>query len=59
MILLQDSPYRGVLFIRKAERTLKTPNDPCLAAAEFLDNEYKEENVEIIAWMTVKVVDRI
>ncbi len=30
------------------------PDDPCLAAAEFLDNEYKEENVEIIAWMTVK-----
>lgn len=30
------------------------PTDPCLAAAEFLDEEYKEENVEIIAWMTVK-----
>ena len=30
------------------------PSDPCLAAAEFLDDEYKEENVEIIAWMTVK-----
>lgn len=30
------------------------PADPCLAAAEFLDDEYKEENVEIIAWMTVK-----
>lgn len=29
------------------------PADPCLAAAEFLDPEYKEENVEIIAWMTV------
>ncbi|MBO4898689.1 MAG: MerR family transcriptional regulator [Lachnospiraceae bacterium] len=29
------------------------PADPCLAAAEFLDDEYKEENVEIIAWMTV------
>ncbi len=29
------------------------PTDPCLAAAEFLDDEYKEENVEIIAWMTV------
>lgn len=29
------------------------PPDPCLAAAEFLDDEYKEENVEIIAWMTV------
>ena len=30
------------------------PTDPCLAAAEFLDEEYKEENVELIAWMTVK-----
>ena len=30
------------------------PADPCLAAAEFLDDEYKENNVEIIAWMTVK-----
>ena len=30
------------------------PSDPCLAAAEFLDDEFKEENVEIIAWMTVK-----
>ena len=29
------------------------PSDPCLAAAEFLDDEYKEENVDIIAWMTV------
>lgn len=31
-----------------------TPGDPCLAAAEFLDDEFKEENVDIIAWMTVK-----
>ena len=30
------------------------PADPCLAATEFLDKEYKEENVEIMAWMTVK-----
>jgi len=29
------------------------PADPCLAAAEFLDPEFKEENVEIVAWMTV------
>ena len=29
------------------------PADPCLAAAEFLDDEYKEENVGIIVWMTV------
>ena len=30
------------------------PADPCLAAAEFPDDEYKEENVGIIVWMTVK-----
>ena len=30
------------------------PADGCLAAAQFLDPEYKEENVEILAWMTVK-----
>lgn len=30
------------------------PADPCLAAAEFLDKEFKEENVEIAVWMTVK-----
>ena len=29
------------------------PSDPCLSAAEFPDDEYKEENVEIITWMTV------
>ncbi|MBR4807917.1 MAG: MerR family transcriptional regulator [Lachnospiraceae bacterium] len=45
----------GILWntLRSECKTL-TPDDPCLAAAEFLDNEYKEENVDIIAWMTVK-----
>lgn len=28
--------------------------EPCLAGCDFLDQEYKEENVEIVAWMTVK-----
>ena len=31
-----------------------TPADPCLVGCDFLDKEYKEENVEIVAWMTVK-----
>jgi len=39
--------------MREECKTL-VPADPCLAAAEFLDDEYKEENVEIVAWMTVK-----
>ena len=28
--------------------------DPCLCAVTFLDGEYKEENVEVMAWKTVK-----
>ncbi len=28
--------------------------DPCLCAVTFLDGEYKEENVELLAWKTVK-----
>ena len=30
------------------------PSDGCLVGAQFLDPEYKEQNVEILAWMTVK-----
>lgn len=30
------------------------PADPCLVAAEFPDDEFKEENVEVFAWKTVK-----
>ena len=28
--------------------------DPCLCAVTFLDGEYKEKNVEVMAWKTVK-----
>ena len=28
--------------------------DPCLCAVTYLDGEYKEENVEMMAWKTVK-----
>lgn len=35
-------------------KTPLVPAEPCLAAAEFLDKEYKEENVEVMIWMTVK-----
>ena len=31
-----------------------TSQEPRLAGCDFLDEEYKEENVEIVAWMTVK-----
>ena len=30
------------------------PADPCLCAVTVLDGEYKEENVEVLAWKTVK-----
>jgi len=30
------------------------PTEPCLVAAEYLDDEYKEKDVELIAWKTVK-----
>ena len=29
-------------------------DDPCLCAVTFLDGEYREENVEVMAWKTVK-----
>ena len=45
----------GMLWGMMAEcKTPLIPAEPCLAAAVFLDKEYKEENVEIITWMTVK-----
>ena len=31
-----------------------TENDPCLCAVTYLDGEYKEENVDMIARKTVK-----
>lgn len=30
------------------------PAEPCLVAAEYLDDEYKEKDVELIAWKTVR-----
>ena len=30
------------------------PDEPCYAVAEFLDNEFKEENVELVVSMSVK-----
>jgi len=47
----------GLLWTTMFAETAATPlvqTDPCLVAAQFLDPEYKEENVEILAWMTVK-----
>ncbi len=45
----------GMLWGMMAEcKTPLVPADPCLAAATFLDKEYKDENVEIMVSMTVK-----
>ena len=45
----------GMLWGMMAEcKTPLIPAEPCLAAATFLDKEYKEENVEIMVSMTVK-----
>ncbi|MBR2811813.1 MAG: MerR family transcriptional regulator, partial [Solobacterium sp.] len=47
----------GVLWGRLAEETGRmnlVEVDPCLCAVTYLDGEYKEENVEMLAWKTVK-----
>lgn len=45
----------GMLWHMMTEiQTPLIPAEPCLAAATFLDKEYKEENVEIMVSMTVK-----
>ncbi len=45
----------GLLWSKMAEvKKPLIPAEPCLAIAEFFDDEYKEENVEIEVSMTVK-----
>ena len=43
----------GIL-VQETCRMNLTEDDPCLCAMSFLDGEYKEENVEVMAWKTVK-----
>ena len=33
--------------------SMLVPAEPCLAGADFFDEEYKEENVDVRIWMTV------
>ena len=40
----------GMIWGKLAEETC----DPCLCAVTYLDGEYKEENVEMMAWKTVR-----
>lgn len=47
----------GMIWGKLAEETWKmnlAEADPCLCAVTYLDGEYKEENVEMLAWKTVK-----
>ena len=47
----------GMIWGKLAEETCRmnlTEDDPCLCAVTYLDGEYKEENVEMMAWKTVK-----
>ena len=44
----------GLLWSKLMECKNLIPDDPCLSAAVFLDAEYKEENVEVMIWMSVK-----
>ena len=43
----------GVL-LQETARMHLVEADPCLCAVTYLDGEYKEENVEMMAWKTVK-----
>ena len=47
----------GMIWGKLAEETWRmnlVEDDPCLCAVTYLDGEYKEENVEMMAWKTVK-----
>ncbi|MBR3016981.1 MAG: MerR family transcriptional regulator [Clostridia bacterium] len=47
----------GIIWGKMAEETCRmnlVEDDPCLCAVTYLDGEYKEENVEMMAWKTVK-----
>lgn len=43
----------GILMQETCRMNL-TEADPCLCAVSFFDQEFKEENVELMAWKTVK-----
>ena len=47
----------GMIWGKLAEETCRmnlVEDDPCLCAVTYLDGEYKEENVEMMAWKTVR-----
>ena len=50
----EDEGMVGGVLTEETCRMNLTEADPCLCAVTFLDGEYKEENVEVMAWKTVK-----
>ena len=47
----------GMIWGKLAEETCRmnlVEDDPCLCAVTYLDGEFKEENVEMMAWKTVR-----
>ena len=50
----EDEAMLWNLLMEEAAPLHLVPDDPCLTAAEFPDDEYKEENLEVVIWKTVK-----
>ena len=50
----EDEGMVWQLFCDETDPLHMIPAEPCLVAAEYLDDEYREKDVELIAWKTVK-----
>lgn len=50
----EDEGMAWQIMMEETEHLNMVDAEPCLAAASFLDDEFKEENVELMAWKTVK-----
>ena len=50
----EDKGTVWALLCRETDPLNMSPADPCLCGVTFLDGEYKEKDVEVEAWKTVK-----
>lgn len=50
----KDKGTVWALLCRETDPLNMSPADPCLCGVTFLDGEYKEKDVEVEAWKTVK-----
>lgn len=50
----EDEGMVWQIMLEETEPLNLVHDEPCLVAASFLDDEFKEDNVELIAWKTVK-----